>query len=73
MAEQGEVTLGEVYRICRDIKALQEKTNGRVTDLETDVAVLKDRGTRDNAARSMGAGSLLAGAGTFLWNLFKQP
>ena len=65
--EHGEVTLGEVYRVCQEIKKLAEKTNGRVDALETDVAVLKDRGSRDNAARATGIVSLLGSVASALW------
>ena len=43
-----------MHRLCDDIKAVQDRLdlmNGRTRRVESDVAVLQDRGTRDPGAR----------------------
>ena len=39
-----------------------DELNGRTRSAENEIAVLKDRGSRDNTARFAGVGSLLGGA-----------
>lgn len=41
MADQDEVTLGELYRLCKRIETKVDKTNGRVTTLEKDAIRIK--------------------------------
>jgi hypothetical protein len=36
MADEREITLGEVYRLCQRIETKVDTTNGRVTKLEQD-------------------------------------
>lgn len=72
MTDQDEVSTGELYRLCQRIEIAVNRTNGRVNTLENEVAVLKDREERakDTHARTVGYGSMLAAAGTFLWQLW---
>lgn len=70
-----EVTNAELYRICQRIEIAVNKTNGRVTALETDVAVLQDRSdqSRDGHARYVGWGGVITAVGGFLWQVFHKP
>lgn len=70
MADQDfEPTLGEVYRLCLDIKTGVNATNGRVTTCEREIAVLKDRDARanDSHARVVGYGSMALTVLSALW------
>ena len=77
MSDQ-DVTLGELFRLCQRIEVQVIKTNGRVTVLETEVAVLQDRHTteatnigKDRTARNTGLGAIVAAAGSLLWSWWK--
>jgi hypothetical protein len=78
MSHEQHVTLGELYRLCQRIETQVIKTNGRVTDLETDVAVLQAQQTsdastssKDRTARNTGLGAIVASAGALLWQWIK--
>jgi hypothetical protein len=43
--------------------------NGQVREHSTDIAVLKDRGNRDNTARATGLGGIAASAALFIRQL----
>lgn len=70
-----QVTIGELYRLCQRIEGAVNRTNGRVTALETDVAVLQDRSeqARDGHARYVGWGGMVTGIGGLIWQLFHKP
>lgn len=74
MSDQ-DVSLGEVYRLCQRIESKVDKTNGRVTELESDVAVLKDRGgaasNRDGTARNTSIGAAVTAICGLLWQWWK--
>lgn len=78
-----ELAREEFYRAIDEVKAAMrdgfdgthqrlDDLNGRTRTNEVDIGVLKDRGNRDTAARSLGASSLLSSAGALLWNLFTK-
>jgi hypothetical protein len=84
MSNEQHVTLGELYRLCQRIETQVIKTNGRVTDLETDVAVLQAQQTsdrqaidaattvgKDRTARNTGWGAIVASAGALIWQWVK--
>lgn len=70
-----QVTIGELYRLCQRIEGAVNRTNGRVTALETDVAVLQDRSewSRDGHARYVGWGGMVTALGGLVWQLFHKP
>lgn len=41
MSEEQDVTLGEVYRLCKDIHTEVKQTNERVTTAEKDIVRIK--------------------------------
>lgn len=58
----------------RDIQGVHDRLdtlNGRTREVEQDVAVLKDRGTRDSAARATGLSGVAASALALLWQWLK--
>jgi hypothetical protein len=73
-----QITLGEVYRLVKEqsrdvaeIKADVKAQTGSVADLSTRVALLEDRGNRDNAARVSGVGGAVAAIAGLVWHYFK--
>ena len=70
---------GWMQLIREDIRGVHSRLdtiNGRVRNTETEIAVLKDRGTektKDPAARWGAAGAIVAGALTALYQWVSKP
>jgi hypothetical protein len=74
-----DVTNGELHRllvslglVLTEIKGDVKAQNGTVADLKTRVALLEDRGTRDNSARASGIGGIAAAAAALIWQYFSK-
>jgi hypothetical protein len=55
------------------VNARLDKINGQVNTHREEIAVLKDRGNRDVAARNASGASLLASGALFIWQKFFTP
>ena len=70
--DEHNITLGEVYRLCQRIEQKVDKTNGTVTDHETRISVIEDRGNRDTTARTAGVSGLLTSLAQFGYSIWKS-